>query len=225
MHYFCSAMAPFLNIHTHHADARTDVYSVLCCEPSVYLSSHPDTPSVSIGHHPWNVGDRSSAELTVMAQTLQQKQIVAVGEIGLDKVCDADFNMQKELFKTQLRMAACVQKPVIVHCVKAWEDFQSIIGQVDNLPPVIIHGFRGKPQLAQQLLMHGVYLSFGTRFNEDTLVSLPLGSFFIETDDEDADIQMLYSQISDLRGVGLESLKTIIWEQWLSLQPQTESFF
>ena len=141
---FVTAMYPFLNIHTHRPDARGGVCPVLCAEPSDFLRGADSAALYSVGHHPWRVGSQSRAELATMAQLLLQKQVVAVGEIGLDKVCDADFRLQQEFFKFQLRMAACVRKPVVVHCVKAWSELLETLSQVEDLPPVVIHGFRGK---------------------------------------------------------------------------------
>lgn len=211
-------MVPFLNIHTHHPDSREEVLSILCCEPSAFLKGEVCANSVSIGHHPWKVGRQSGAELAAMAHLLQQKQVVAVGEIGLDKVCETEFSLQTEFFKTQLRMAACVQKPVIVHCVKAWEELLAVLAQIDNLPPVVIHGFRGKPQLAEQLVRHNCFLSFGQKFNADTLRSLPLGSFFLETDDEpEVDIMDVYKNVASLLGLDVEVLKSVVYEAWKRL--------
>lgn len=190
----------------------------MCCEPSAFLKAEADACVVSVGHHPWKVGRQSGAELAAMAQLLQLKQVVAIGEIGLDKVCETEFSLQTEFFKTQLRMAACVQKPVIVHCVKAWEELLAVLAQIDNLPPVIIHGFRGKPQLAEQLARHNCFLSFGRKFNPDSLLSLPLGSFFLETDDEpEDDIIDVYKNVASLLGLDLEVLKSVIYDTWQKL--------
>lgn len=205
-------MAQFLNFHTHHPDCRPEVAYVLSMEPSAFLKSDRDDAFVSIGHHPWNVGSLSKMELVNMAQVLQLKQVVAVGEIGLDKLCDSSFLLQTELFKSQLRMAACVQKAVVVHCVKAWDELLRELLSVNNLPLVVVHGFRGKPQLAKQLLNHGVLLSVGPKFNPETLKILPVGSFFLETDDDSgSDIEQLYGVVAELKNVSVESLKDEIW--------------
>lgn len=215
-------MHAYLDIHTHHATINPLVEAVVCLEPSQFMKGvGADCCSLSVGHHPWRVGPQSGAELATMAQILQDKRVVAVGEIGLDKLCEADFLQQQELFKAQLRMAACVQKPVIVHCVKAWDELLSILSLIDNLPPVVVHGFRGKPQLAHQLVCHGAYLSFGAHFNAQTLADLPVGSFFLETDDDkDADIANLYSQVAELKGVSVEVLKSAIRKLWDDLNAQ-----
>lgn len=213
-------MTSYINFHTHHADNRPDVVSILNLEPTAFLKSdYPGSQLLSVGHHPWRVGVQTGAELATMAQVLQDKQIAAVGEIGLDKCCEVPLSDQIEAFKAQLRMAACVQKPVIIHCVKAWDELLQTLSQVDNLPPVIIHGFRGKPQLARQLVDHNCLLSFGLKFNADTLLSLPVGSFFLETDDvAGADICQLYAEVSQLMNVEVDCLKNGIGSLWISLK-------
>ncbi len=210
-------MLPFLNIHTHRPDLRDGVLAVLCCEPVSFSSDRPPSGCYSVGIHPWRVGVRSRADLSAMAPLLQLGEVVAVGEIGLDKVCDADFTLQQQMFSLQLRMAACVRKPVVVHCVKAWNELLEMLSSVENLPPVIIHGFRGKPQLAEQLWRHGCFLSFGPKFNVETLKSMPWGSFFLETDDSVSDIVDLYTEVAALRNVRLEELKQIIGDTWSRL--------
>lgn len=210
-------MLPFLNIHTHCPDSRDDVLAVLCCEPVSFSSDRPPSACYSVGIHPWRVGVQSRAHLSAMAPLLQSGEVVAVGEIGLDKVCDADFNLQQQIFSLQLRMAACVQKPVVVHCVKAWDELLEMLSSVENLPPVIIHGFRGKPQLAEQLWRHGCFLSFGPKFNVETLKSMPLGVFFLETDDSASDIVELYTEVAALKNVRLDELKQIIADTWCRL--------
>ena len=210
-------MLPFLNIHTHCPDSRDDVLAVLCCEPVSFSSDRPPSACYSVGIHPWRVGVQSRAHLSAMATLLQSGEVVAVGEIGLDKVCDADFNLQQQIFSLQLRMAACVQKPVVVHCVKAWNELLEMLSSVENLPPVIIHGFRGKPQLAEQLCRHGCFLSFGPKFNVETLKSMPLGAFFLETDDSASDIVELYTNVAALKNVRLDELKQIIADTWCRL--------
>lgn len=205
----------YLNLHTHHPEMRSNVLAVRNFSPKQFLvnrSVGPDSDDapalVSMGIHPWNADEMVQAELATMASLLQDKQVAAVGEIGLDRCCDVDFERQQMVFLAQLKMAACVGLPVIVHCVKAWDELLAMVRQVDNCPSLIVHGFRGKPELANQLMKWGFFLSFGTKFNEDTLRQIPLSSLFLETDDDaDADIVSLYRRVAEIKDVPLETLQ------------------
>lgn len=209
-------MPNFLNFHTHAADAAFGVTPIRCFEPSALLKDFPlGGALVSVGHHPWQVGPASRLELANLAQMAQHPQVVAIGEIGLDKLCGTDFQIQQEVLLLQLRMAACVQKPVVIHCVKAWDELLLALGRVDGLPPVVVHGFRGKPQQARQLLAKGCWLSIGLKYNEETVCALPAGSFFLETDDAaNALLPQLYAQVAHLRSLAVEDLNAQVWNTW-----------
>lgn len=128
--------------------------------------------------------------------------IAAVGECGLDTLKGPDlFTKQLPLFKAQIRIAAQHGLPLIIHCVKAWplliktkQEAEAATGAcaqtthsaptatapcpthaaaTPNIPAWIIHGFRGKPQLASQLLAQGFTLSFGLRHNPQALALTP----------------------------------------------------
>jgi TatD DNase family protein len=209
----------FLNFHTHQADQRPDVAAIVCYEPLAFQQESPSAcPMASVGLHPWHADVCSGAQLNTLAQLLQLPQIVAVGEVGLDRLCQTDYQHQLKIFDIQLRLAAVVQKPVIVHCVKAIDDLLAELDVIDNRPPIIVHGFRGKPQQAEQLLRHGCRLSIGGKYNTETVQKLPSGAFMIETDDDaEADIKQTYSQIAEIRDCTLQQLMMQQQTNWASI--------
>ena len=74
----------------------------------------------------------------------------------------------------------------------------------------IIHGFRGKEEQATQLLRAGFYLSFGEKFNSDTVKSVPLKRIFIESDESKKNIEKIYSEIATLKGCKQDLLEQAI---------------
>ena len=48
--------------------------------------------------------------------------------------------------------------------------------------PWIIHGFRGKPQLAEALIRQGFYLSLGERYNPMSAAVIPIDRLLAESD-------------------------------------------
>lgn len=197
----------FFDFHTHSDHSSADV-AILNCYPSAFLTDRPDSDKVvSVGLHPWHVASDFRAHMASLASVLQLPQVVAVGECGLDKLCDSDFALQNEAFDMQMRMAAVVGKPVIVHCVKAYDELFALMSRLQSLPPaVVVHGFRGKPQLARQLVSHGCILSFGPKFNADTLLALASSPFLIETDDSGVDVREVYSLVADVIGGSVSDL-------------------
>ena len=82
---------------------------------------------------------------------------------------------------------------------------------------MIIHGFNKKKQIAEDLLAHNFYLSFGKAvlYNlslQDIVRNTPLDRMFLETDNEAFNIEELYLKVSELKDISLEKLNEQILE-------------
>ena len=75
-----------------------------------------------------------------------------------------------------------IHKPLIIHQVKALQEILYLKKKFHPAQPWLIHGFRGKPELAQQLLATGIDLSFGVHYNEEAYALCPKERRFRETD-------------------------------------------
>ena len=95
----------------------------------------------------------------------------------------------------------------MIHLVKAVDNLFLCHQHLRPTVPWIIHGFRGKPQLAQQLLNKGFYLSFGTHFNLEAMRSTPNNRLLIETDEREADIDQLCQTLALARCQTNEELR------------------
>jgi TatD DNase family protein len=122
--------------------------------------------------------------------------VVAIGEAGLDKRCSTNAELQRKAFIEMALLAEQIQKPLIIHCVKAWQEIIALHKSLLPSVPWMIHGFRGKPALAQSLLDQGFYLSHGDKFNPDSVRVTPLNRLCIETDESTVSIETLYRQIA-----------------------------
>lgn len=172
------------------------------------IHTHRPTSAVTIrtvGLHPWQAehGQPPTEEEVIGAD--------AVGEIGLDKACGGDFERQKELFVKQLELAERHEKPVILHCVRAFEEVMNCL-EKHTLRAVIFHGFTGSREQAMRAVKKGYYLSFGARTERsrktvEALRATPLERLFVETDESPVALEELYQTIALLRGVGSEELK------------------
>ena len=85
-------------------------------------------------------------------------------------------------------MADDLAKPLIVHIVGAYDNLYDVQREVmrrngGRTPLWIIHGFRGRPELARQLLDHGMYISMGIRHNPTAIAVIPRDQLLAETDD------------------------------------------
>ena len=159
----------------------------------------------TVGIHPWLAveGDLSLVEDAIY-------KVDAIGEIGLDFACDAPREVQIEIFRAQLSLAEQAEKPVVLHCVRAFEETMRILRDY-RLKAVIFHGFIGSVEQAQRAVKEGYYLSFGERTfrspkSISALRSTPLSQLFVETDESTTPIEDIYRQIALLRGVTLAEL-------------------
>ncbi len=77
----------------------------------------------SIGIHPWHIQrENIQKELNLLEKYVGLPNVKAIGECGLDKLCETDFNRQKEVFLLQTAISEKVGKPLIIHCVKSFDE-------------------------------------------------------------------------------------------------------
>lgn len=167
---------PITDIHTHIPG------------PGAIVSTDPQTgltdPSClySMGIHPWDAADTPQPDFEQLKQLCADQRIVAIGECGLDRLCDAPLQQQADIFRRQISISEQLQKPLIIHCVRAFDLLLAIHRETRPAQPWIIHGFRQKPALALQLLDRGLHLSLGPRFNPQTARFIPASRLLLETD-------------------------------------------
>jgi TatD DNase family protein len=78
--------------------------------------------------------------------------------------------------------------------------------------PWIVHGFRGKRELAMQLISKNMYISFWFEFimrpeSTDLVRSLTAERIFLETDGSGVDIKDVYTKVAVDLNIGVEELK------------------
>lgn len=139
----------------------------------------------SAGIHPWWTGEAQDAgrHFAGLRQLSEHAQVVAVGECGLDRLRGADLEIQTALFRRQVELAEERGLPVTVHCVKAFDRLLHLCKLWRPKTQWTVHGFRGGPELAVQLLAAGIDLSLGRRYNPETLKVVPPERCHFETDE------------------------------------------
>jgi len=177
------------NMHTH-----------LLCRDAWVNRSPGDTLAdgyeYSVGVHPWNAGAFDMAELEKSACNPLVK---AIGETGLDALRGPSVDVQEAVFRRHVELSERLGLPLIIHCVKAFDRLIAIRKEIKPSQTWIIHGFRGKPQQARQLLDAGFHLSLGPKFNTETARIIPAERLHIETDDSDVDISEVAEAIKNSR--------------------------
>lgn len=175
------------DFHTH--DLAAPPGAALINMPKVWLL-HPERFSpvagalYSAGIHPWWTADESESDALFagLDLLLRHPQTAAVGECGIDRLRGAPLQRQCEIFERQVHLADRLGLPVTVHCVRA---FDVLLGLHKRLRPATrwtVHGFRGRPLLARQLLAAGMDLSFGKSYNADSFDLVPPERRHMESD-------------------------------------------
>lgn len=159
----------------------------------------------TIGIHPWHA---LGCDISVVEKGIAAAD--AIGEIGLDFACNVPHEEQERIFRAQLALAEQYQKPVVLHCVRAFEEAMRILRDF-RLPVVIFHGFIGSVEQAQRAVKQGYYLSFGERTfcspkTVEAMRSTPLSHLFVESDESTTPIEDIYARIAELRGVDIAIL-------------------
>lgn len=113
------------------------------------------------GLHPMFLSHHQPKHLQHLRALLEQKNVIAVGECGLDFFVEG-LNQQKQLFyfQEQLKLAAEFDKPLIIHARKSLDIVLKHLRQFDELRG-IVHSFSGSLQQAEQLIERGFYLGVG----------------------------------------------------------------
>jgi TatD DNase family protein len=204
----------FIDIHNH---GSVEIPGVFVIEN---LMAHEDTePSdkagmaFSYGIHPWFLNKNNSTGLLLkVKQFITHPCVIGTGEAGFDKLKGPDIDLQRKVFREQVALAEEIRKPVIIHCVRSWDELLLAHKQSRPAMPWLVHGFRGNRELAAQLVSKGMYLSFWFDFimrpeSTPLIQSLPADRIFLETDGSGADIRDIYIKVSTDLGKTVEELK------------------
>jgi TatD DNase family protein len=187
----------FFNLHTHKYSSNSLVLELVNQYPWDFDDS---IPFYSIGIHPWYIEEkRLNEDFKILEEEIQKMNCLAMGECGLDKRIDIPLDMQLDVFEKQLILAEKYQKPVILHCVAAFQEIIALKKKFNITVPMIIHGFSKNEQTSKQLLENGFYLSFGKYLLknpelEKVFKNVPDDKFFLETDTIEETIEEVYAK-------------------------------
>ena len=189
-----------VDIHTHHSTTSgfPTIRNIEFSDPGVTLPSD-EAELFSIGIHPWFVGDISTTSFANLEIWANDKRIVAIGECGLDKNGKLSLELQLSIFKKQIELSENIRKPLIIHCVGCFNELFELKKEILPLQKWIIHGFRGKPELAKRALKVGCSLSFGEHYNIESVRQTPIDKLFVETDESTLKIDELYKRLSEIK--------------------------
>ena len=207
-------MTKLINLHTHKFSNLSDVIEVVNQYPWEFDAS---IPNYSIGIHPWYIDEnRLESDLEIIKEKLQLSECLALGECGLDKRIEIPLDLQISVFKKQLEIVKQTKKPIVLHCVAAYDEVITIKKEMKIENPMIIHGFSKNEQVAKSLLNNGFYLSFGKYLLrnpdlEKVFTFAPENQILLETDTIEESIYEVYEKAASIKGISVEEMKTIVF--------------
>lgn len=189
-----------INIHTHGSVRCKGVFAIE--NLMLHEGRRPDesADAFSAGIHPWFLNEEDFAEqLEQLSLLAYDDRIVAIGEAGYDRRRGPDTAFQHKVFEAQAAIAAEAGKPLMIHCVKGYDELWASMKSLKPSVPWIIHGFNGSTDQAIQLIGGGFYLSLWVKsvLNgslDEVMRAVPADHIFLETDGFDVEVKTVYDR-------------------------------
>lgn len=203
----------YINSHCHRSTNRDDL-EIIGIDVRDFHPGDAERGFYTLGIHPWHIEDLDIATAMRLLDTVgHDPKLLAIGECGLDKCIDTPMIRQIEVFTRQIELAERLGKPLIIHCVKAFNELLEIKKKRKVASVWIIHGFNANPALAAQLIKHGFFLSYGSALLNprshagQALAETPLDRLFLETDTADVPIGAIYAAAAKMLKIDAATLR------------------
>ncbi len=139
------------------------------------------------GFHPENLKNIPEDYREKIAEYLEHKKCVAIGEIGLDYHWDIPKGLQLKMFEEQLKLSKELDVPVVVHDREAHGDTMDLLRKYK--PKGLMHCFSGSVELMREVMKLGMSISLGgvvtfknARHSLDCAREVPIDRLLLETD-------------------------------------------
>lgn len=205
------------------------------------IESFPTQLFGALGYHPYFLSSEivvkdSMYQLDRALQT-RSKQILAVGECGLDGMVDVDFALQTAMFSEQVCLAQHYRLPLIIHSRKTHHHILRILKRARFTEGGVLHGFTGSKQQAYQLVDMGLKIGVGgsityprAQKTRQAIAALPLESLVLETDAPDMPVQgfqgqpnhpnrlpIIFQSLLELRAEEPDKVRDQLWQNSLNV--------
>ncbi len=211
----------WVDIHTHQQKFRSETISIFNLSTN---DSGDDKKRVSIGIHPWRIQEENWLnQFQYVIENAKNSNVKFIGETGIDKLKGPSLDIQKKIFEAHVELALELDKPLIIHCVKAQNEIIAILKGKNFDLPVIFHGFDKKLSAAKEVIKNGFSISLGKslfskpELSKEVLQLIPHSNIFFETDDSNHSIQEMYAQAALISGQTLLYWQKIIFSNYQNL--------
>lgn len=178
------------------------------------------------GVHPNETAELDDEKFTQLHKLCQNRKVVAVGETGLDYYWDEPSrDVQKYWFERQIKLAAELKKPLIIHSRDAAQDTYEIM-KSNNASEIggVIHCYSYSAELALEFVRMGFYIGIGGvvtfkngKKMKETVEAVPIEKILLETDspylapepnrgkrNSSLNIPFIAQKIAEIKGISYE---------------------
>lgn len=160
----------------------------------------PENHYFSLGIHPKDAVDKA-VDLQFLFELSTHPNFIAIGEIGLDNRYE-NTQFQENYFINQLKIAAEIDKPVILHCVNQWDRCRYLHQLYAPNVSLIYHGYNKVSILDSVILYPKAYFSIGASVLtnhslQKKLGLIPLNRLLVETDSSEVQLVDVYQCIAE----------------------------
>jgi len=222
----------FVNIHGHRKANNIQEWVLRSLMASQYPPDDIEYGYYSVGFHPYNVGKFDEQDtLNKVRLSTENPNVIAIGEIGLDKSIETPLEVQKRIFEKQVGIAEFADLPVILHVVRAFNEMIEFMKVHNPSVPMIIHGYNGNKEMATELVRAGFLISFGEAIAGghtkvvEAFRAVPVEKIFLETDEGEMDIREVYLAAAELKKISLDQLRLQIVENVKTHLPKFAGLF
>lgn len=195
------------NSHTHKSKNRD--WEILSIAPEENISTYH-----SLGIHPWKAHLTKVEFIQHKLTNRISEHTLAIGEAGLDRIKGPNLELQMSVFIEQIAVSEEHQLPLMIHCVKAWNELSMIKRKFEPQQIWVFHGF-AKANLLEEVLREKMVVSIGgdilTNLKLQKIIpQIPNENLLLETDDRSIPIEKVYEKVAQLKGISLVLLREII---------------
>lgn len=196
----------FTNCHTHHSfNEQFEVRQELLHSNSSRFHS--------IGIHPWEANDVAEKQVAELLKNCNEFTL-AIGECGLDTLIGPDLKVQTAVFEQQIIFSETFKYPLIIHCVKAWNELLVLRKKYQPTQPWVFHGF-SKYGILNQVLASGMMISLGAGIihhpkQVEIVENIPDHQLLLETDDLEIEIKEIYEVVAELKKISLQEIQNLV---------------
>lgn len=210
---------------------NVDVKSIAMIDQLV--AKYPENCFAMAGLHPCDVKEDYEEQLSIIYNSVADRNIYAIGEIGIDLYWDkTTLSIQQDAFKKQIAWAKDLGLPIVIHCREAFDEvFEVLDSEKEERLRGIFHCFTGDLAQAKRAIDLNFYLGIGGVVTykkaglDLVLADIPLSNIVLETDspylapvpyrgkpNESSYLIHIAQKVADIYGISLEEVAEITTE-------------